>query len=567
VNRQAFKDAFDRVHGQRLTLERDFRAYVQAAWGILNPADPLSTNCWYVDAICEHLQAVAQGKITRLIISQPPRSGKSTTTSILYPTWRWATSPSERFAFWSYSEELSVKFSVRRRDVIQSEWYQRLWGSRYELKWDENQKHFFSNDKTGFMEVLRGATGSGAATLILDDVHSMRSLSDVERQNNVDFARTGLLTRLDRPKDSPVIIVGQRVHDADIIGVLLETEGSDWVHLNLAARVEGEPQKVYFPLSGKTLVRQPGDLLDEQRMPVETLDRLRAEMGQAAFHCQYNQNPQPAGGVIIDPSWFQLYAPAELDGVVFDEIILSVDTAVKKSEASCAVAIQAWGTKGNDIYLLDRSTRKRNFVETLEGIRAMAERVGTRNLLIEAKSSGDQVAELLGHEFFITKETPTTDKVSRLQTCSQVIQSGHVHLPNSEVGLGLQRLAAKAPNVSAWDDLDAMSQVLKRHAKYGAGSLDGWKRYAEIMASGRYSDGTRLGALPGEKKPLTAAEKYVRELHDASKKDTPLDREPKPGPEHTGDKPPEKCSCGGNLFCGAGSAKCVCCQKIYIWRR
>lgn len=60
--------------------------FVRQAWRIIEPSTPLLWN-WHLDAICEHLEAVASGDLLRLIVNLPPRSGKSILASVLWPAW------------------------------------------------------------------------------------------------------------------------------------------------------------------------------------------------------------------------------------------------------------------------------------------------------------------------------------------------------------------------------------------------------------------------------------------------------------------------------------------------
>ena len=85
----------------------------------------------------------------RLIVNLPPRSGKSLLTSVLWPAWVWTKQPSTRWLCASYSASLAVKFSIDRRTVITSQWYQERWPIL--LAGDQNQKQEFMNDARGHM--------------------------------------------------------------------------------------------------------------------------------------------------------------------------------------------------------------------------------------------------------------------------------------------------------------------------------------------------------------------------------------------------------------------------------
>ena len=64
---------------ERLRLEGSLIEFVEEAWPYIDAA-PYQPN-WAIDALCEHLQAVTEGRISRLLINFPPRCGKTIITS------------------------------------------------------------------------------------------------------------------------------------------------------------------------------------------------------------------------------------------------------------------------------------------------------------------------------------------------------------------------------------------------------------------------------------------------------------------------------------------------------
>src|SRR5689334_20524151 len=107
--------------------------FVKQAWSTVEPSTVYRHN-WHLDALCEYLEAVADGQIRRLIVNIPPRSGKSLLVSILFPSWLWIKDPAARLVFASYSAALSVDLSVKRRSIIQSLWYRPSEGPGKELR-------------------------------------------------------------------------------------------------------------------------------------------------------------------------------------------------------------------------------------------------------------------------------------------------------------------------------------------------------------------------------------------------------------------------------------------------
>ena len=75
--------------------------FVQQAWHVMEPGVPFVPS-WHIETICEHLEAVSSGEITRLLINIPPRHSKSTIVSVAWCAWEWLTSPEQKFLAASY---------------------------------------------------------------------------------------------------------------------------------------------------------------------------------------------------------------------------------------------------------------------------------------------------------------------------------------------------------------------------------------------------------------------------------------------------------------------------------
>ena len=73
---------------EREYCKRSLANFAKRAWHVLEPATPLKWG-WAVDSICEHLEAVSNGEIKRLLMNVPPGSMKSLLTSVLWNAWEW----------------------------------------------------------------------------------------------------------------------------------------------------------------------------------------------------------------------------------------------------------------------------------------------------------------------------------------------------------------------------------------------------------------------------------------------------------------------------------------------
>lgn len=78
----------------RRILRRDFARtgglykFVKHLWHILEPNTPMVEG-WPMEAVCEHLEAVTRGEITRLLINVPPGFCKSLLVDVFWPAWEW----------------------------------------------------------------------------------------------------------------------------------------------------------------------------------------------------------------------------------------------------------------------------------------------------------------------------------------------------------------------------------------------------------------------------------------------------------------------------------------------
>ena len=58
----------DELRAER--VRRNLASFVREAWPVLEPGTQFVPN-WHIDAICEHLEAITHGELSRLIINIP----------------------------------------------------------------------------------------------------------------------------------------------------------------------------------------------------------------------------------------------------------------------------------------------------------------------------------------------------------------------------------------------------------------------------------------------------------------------------------------------------------------
>lgn len=328
---------------------RDLGLYTQAAWDVLEPQTDLKWN-WHHDLICEHLQACAIGQIKRLIINVAPRSTKSILASVSFPTWVWPHDPATRFLFGSFSDKLSTKHSVLRRNLIESDWYRRGFGHRFKLSQDVNTKSEFTNNCTGQMRaggIKSPPTGEGGDYIIIDDPHNPKGAeSEAERESAIEQFDLGWSSRLNNKKTGRIIVIMQRLHEKDLTGHLLKKQGYE--HLKIPTIAE-DRERMVFPITKSYVDREAGDLMHPERDGPEEIAQAKRELGPYGFSGQHQQEPTPRSGGLFKESMFDyVKLPA-----AFDYRFITADTAYSEKKENDFTVFTAFGVLAGELYVLD----------------------------------------------------------------------------------------------------------------------------------------------------------------------------------------------------------------------
>ncbi len=97
----------------------NFPAFLRFAFRELNPNQPL-IDTWHIDVLADHLERVAKGEITRLIINLPPRCLKSLAASVAVPVWMLGRNPALKIMSIAGSRELAGDFVRGTRELIKA---------------------------------------------------------------------------------------------------------------------------------------------------------------------------------------------------------------------------------------------------------------------------------------------------------------------------------------------------------------------------------------------------------------------------------------------------------------
>ena len=336
----------------REELEDDLGAFVRSGWATIDPAPYQPT--WAIDALCEHLQAIRDGQIRRLLVNFPPRCAKTNVTSIAFPAWVWAqrekgylAGPQVRFLCGSYNDDLSLQNSTAHRRLLMSSWYQARWGRRYGITGDQNTKSKFDTTAGGsrISVSARGSLlGIGGDIVVIDDPHNLQGAeSDAERITTRTWWREISTTRLNDPKQAAIVVIMQRLHEEDISGVILQSEwSSEWTHLMIPMEYEGA-RRCVTSIGWSDPRGEEGELMWPGRFGAREVEHIKAELGPYMASGRLQQMPVPDKGGIFERGWWQLWDPSDGKFPLFDYVIASLDGAFTEDEENDPSGLTVWG--------------------------------------------------------------------------------------------------------------------------------------------------------------------------------------------------------------------------------
>ncbi len=364
---------YDKQLAEDIAAIDDFRFFVRLCWPLLESSRSFVEG-WHLDALALHLQAVSNGEIKRLLVNMPPRHSKSNFINVLWPVWMWLNNPSIKFLCGSYALNLATRDNLRHRRIVKHPAFQKRFGRLFNLTKDQDAKMKFETDKGGYrmaVSVGSSATGEGGDILILDDPHNIdEKESDAKREAAIDWFDNTWSTRLNDQQTCAMIVVGQRIHQQDVSGHILERNDGEWVHLNLSAEYEpGTACRTFLP-TGKELWHDPrteeGELLWESRFPRSVIEKAKQTHGALGYSALYQQAPIPPGGYIFNKAHERLFT--EEGGVyllitpggvrtipaIYCSLLQTSDVAVKEKESAAYTVFCTWAiTPEHDVLLLD----------------------------------------------------------------------------------------------------------------------------------------------------------------------------------------------------------------------
>ena len=376
-------------------------------------------------------RAIATGG--RLIISMPPRHGKSELVSRYLPFWYLGAFPDRRVILASYEATFAATWGRKARELMM-EHGGALWGldirmdSRSTSAWD------IAGHDGGMVTAGVGGplTGKGGHLIVVDDPvkNAKEAMSKVYREAAWDWYLSTLRTRLE--PGGAMILMATRWHQDDLLGRVLRDSDEDWEVLSLPALAEGDDD----PLG-----REPGEALWPERYSREVLESRRKE-SPFWFAAMYQGNPKPLEGGIFHAGHRRYWKPDDQKEYMLDDgqgilrrqlrIFATVDVAASERTSADYTVVTTWGwsTNHGHLLLLDRVRLQQATPKHRGLIREAYAKWGHAAIGIEATTYGlALLQELRTSGLPLVRLEADSDKVTRALPMAALYESGQVHHP------------------------------------------------------------------------------------------------------------------------------------------
>lgn len=454
------------------------------------------------------LDALENGSLStnRLLITMPPRHGKSFFATTLFPVYYLARRPNRNVLSTSYNQDLAKTFGRQVRDHAREPIVSQAF-SGFAMSEESRAVDDWRTTIGGsyYATGVGGSTTGRAATLlILDDPIKAREEAESATQRNKvwSYYVSALTTRKQPEVDGtrPIeIVILTRWHPDDVAGRIMDTadwEEGEWHHINFPAiqRVKtsikmnvsmlppDDPR--YLPKemlskvapSKRDVYKESEEALWPSRFSLEDLKK-RERLDPREFASLYQQSPYIEGGNLIKQSWWQYYDQDEQ--IRYHSLVISADTAFKKTESSDFSVLLVWGiTAEGDIHIIDMVRGKYDFPELKKlmiATNAKYRGMGLRGIYIEDKASGQSLIQELRQQsgMSVIPYKVVNDKVARLNAVTPLIEGGRVYIPKKSRWLDdFMDEMRTFPSGKHDDIVDALSMGLDISSRMGGQASD-----------------------------------------------------------------------------------------------
>ncbi len=423
----------------------------------------------------KELVDIAAGRSDRLLISMPPRHGKTQLCCEYFIPWYLETFPTESVMYCSATDSMADKKSRVARGIV-ANYGAKYWGrgldplqrsvAHWKLAYTGPEQGECMSAGIGSGRIM----GSGCTILIIDDFYKDvgDALSDTIREAQREWYLSTSSTRL--APHGAVILFATRWHKGDLYDFVKQAEadsGKEWREVKLPAICE-DPEN-------DPMGRELGEALWPERWSLEKLQRERKKRVSSGYGWQWDALYQQDPPEVLDSEFAQylgaqvFYEPEE---VPRDDIIcrvMALDPSLGKTDKSDYSAI-VWGEldrRGH--FWVDADVKRRSTQVMVDDAVALHRWFNPHGFGCEAVG----FQELLEPLFHITSKQQnvmmnyygldnTVAKVTRIRTLTPYLAQGKLHFRRDSEGIGLLMEQLKGFPGHKYDDgPDALEMMVR----------------------------------------------------------------------------------------------------------
>jgi predicted phage terminase large subunit-like protein len=500
---------------QANVCRRSLYQFVRESWHVIEP-DARMVDNWHIKVICDHVQALVEGKLPKrnLIINVPPGSMKSTILSVCLPAWKWTLNPEWRGLFISGNIEVALRDSIKCRDILDSDWYRSTFLPDWGFSPDQNAKGHYKNTRTGFRKAISAGariTGERGHAIIVDDPNdAAEAFSKPARDQIIQWWDNAAANRLVNMSLGNRIVIQQRLHGDDLTGHILTTEPDAWEVLIIREEYEppqkDDPDRVPTGLGWSDPRRVEGELFFPERFPADVVAGEKRRLGISSYAGQHQQRPTPAGGAIFRKGFVQRFTLEAMPK--FKRTVLSFDTAFKANEENDFSVGLAIGETDFGYYVFSRWKERATYPDLKQKAKDMGTAYKPTAFLVEDAASGQSLIQELKMETSlpVVPVTVDGDKVSRAWSITPQWEAGRVFVLEGEGAEWADDFLDQLygfPKLAHDDDVDAFTQGIK-YLYQGGGNMGMWDWLKQ--------EADTLKAVEEEQEGLTPHERMERVL-------------------------------------------------------
>jgi len=368
--------------------------------------------------------------------------------------------PASKFIHLSYSDDLALDNSSQTKEYIESDSFQSLW--KMQLKKDaQGKKKWFNAEGGGVYATASGGaiTGFGAGitdskifsgAIIIDDPLKPDDAYSETKRKAVNERYNGTIRSRVNDRNTPIIVIMQRLHEDDLSGFLLAGgSGEEWEHLCLPAL-----DKDNIPLW-------------EQKHTFKELEQIR-QANRYNFAGQYMQIPAPEEGGEWKKDWFKIIDKQDLPPAIEWEMF--IDGAYTKDTKNDPTGIQIGAKIGNNYVIYSSIDKYLEMPELIKFIPAHISSLGikVKMIYVEPKASGKSIKQLIQSQTKlniaeIKSNFVSVSKIERARTTAPYIESERVILVRGSWNEAYLHQVAMFPNAKHDEHIDLTAYGVEKN--------------------------------------------------------------------------------------------------------